>query len=54
MSNDHAVLPSELDETERAYLDWKRRKVERSLRTIEDRSCLIPFDQVWRNLGLEP
>jgi hypothetical protein len=39
---------------EPGYDAWKRRKVERGLAEAETRDQLIPAEQVWRDLGLEP
>jgi hypothetical protein len=38
---------------EPGYAAWKRAKIESALRQASDRSCMIPEDQVWRELGLE-
>ena len=38
---------------ERGYRKWKQAKIERALAQAEDRSSLIPAEQVWRDLGLE-
>ncbi len=35
------------------YDAWKRAKIERALRDMEDERNLIPAEQVWRDLGLE-
>lgn len=38
---------------ERGYDSWKRAKVERGLAQAQDRSAMIPVEQVLRDLKLE-
>jgi hypothetical protein len=38
---------------EPGYDAWKRAKVARALKQTEDRTGMIPAEQVWRELGLE-
>jgi hypothetical protein len=42
------------DTPEPGYDGWKRAKVERGLAQAEKRDRMIPAEQVWRDLGLEP
>jgi hypothetical protein len=39
---------------ERGHAAWKKAKVERGLAQAKDRNSLIPAEQVWRDLDLEP
>ena len=38
---------------ERGYEAWKRAKIERGLAQAQDRSAMIPLEQVLRDFGLE-
>lgn len=46
-------LSAEEAPAERGHAAWKRAKIERGLQQAEDRSAMIPAEQVWRDLGLE-
>ncbi len=34
------------------YAEWKHAKIERGLEQAQDRSAMIPVEQVWRDLKL--
>lgn len=38
---------------EQGYATWKQAKVERGLEQSRDRSCMIPVERLWVDLGLE-
>ncbi len=35
------------------YSTWKQAKIERGLEQSYDRSCMIPVERLWIDLGLE-
>jgi hypothetical protein len=41
------------DETSPDYVAWKDAKVRRALKQSEDRSAMIPSDEVWKALDSE-
>jgi len=38
---------------DQGYSTWKRAKIERGLEQSHDRSCMIPVERLWVDLGLE-
>ena len=57
MATKHQVPAYKIEDTGEApspgYAAWKRKQIEEAIEQAEDRSAMIPAEQVWREFGFE-
>ncbi|TWF56592.1 hypothetical protein FHW37_102227 [Neorhizobium alkalisoli] len=47
------TAPAEGQSTDADYLAWKEAKIRKALKQAEDRSLMVPAEEVWKRFGFE-